>query len=93
LLKRTLPVGFACTPTTANLMGFFDFMYTTQTKIKNGFAVVKVYENKEYWHTYEFPIQSNYNFIYHISGKVWGTVGVLSEIKNALKHYNNERMD
>jgi hypothetical protein len=23
LLKRTLPVGFACTPTTANLMGFF----------------------------------------------------------------------
>ena len=72
--------------------GLFLFMYTTETKIKNGFAVVKVYENKEYWHTYEFPIQNNYNFIDHISGKVWGTVGVLSEIKNALKDYNNERM-
>ena len=74
-------------------MGFFYAMYTSKTTIKNGFAVVKVYENKEYWHTYEFPIQSNYDFIYHISGKKWGTVGVVSEIKTALKLYNNERMD
>ena len=74
-------------------MGFFYSMYTTETKIKNGFAVVKVYENKEYWFTYEFPIQSNYDFIEHITGKKWGTVGVVSEIKTALKLYNNERMD
>jgi hypothetical protein len=74
-------------------LGFFYLMYTTETKIKNGFAVVKVYQNKKYWHTYEFPIQSNYNFIEHISRKVWGTVGVLSEINNAIKGYNNERMD
>jgi len=66
-------------------------MYTTETKIKNGFAVVKVYENKKYWHTYEFPIRNNYNFIDHISGKVWGTVGVLSEITKSIKQYEQHR--
>jgi hypothetical protein len=30
LLKRPLPVGFACTPTTANLMGFFYAMNKNQ---------------------------------------------------------------
>jgi hypothetical protein len=62
MLQDFYPVGLVCNATATNLMGFFYFMYTTQTKIKNGFAVVKVYENKEYWHTYEFPIQKQLQF-------------------------------
>jgi hypothetical protein len=68
-------------------------MYTTKTKIENDFAIVKVYKNNEYWHTYEFPLKINYDFTNHIMLKVWGNVGVLNEIKNALKLYKNERMD
>ena len=92
MLKDICPYGLGGFHT-PNLYGLFYFMYRTKTKIENGFATVKVYENNEYWHTYEFPVKNNYDFLNHIIGKVWGTVGVLNEIKNALKLYQNERMD
>ena len=92
-VKRYFPVGKVCDATATFLMGFFYAMYTTRTIIEKGFAIVDVYADNEYWHTYEFPVDSNYDYIEHITGKVWGTVGVLNEINNALKLYYNERMD
>jgi hypothetical protein len=67
-------------------MGFFYAMnYTTKTTTKNGFAIVKVYQDGKYWHTYDFSLSVNYDFVQHISGKVWGTVGVLAQIQEAIK--------
>ena len=61
-------------------------MYTTKTKIEENFAVVEVFENGEFWHEYEFPLDSKFNFIDHLSGKIWGTVGNLAEITKAIKN-------
>lgn len=68
------------------------FMYKTITTIKKGFAVVKVFYNGEEWQTYDFPINENFNYVEHLTEKVWGTVGNLSEIKLAIqnaKHRTN----
>jgi hypothetical protein len=69
------------------LDGLFYLMYNSKTTIKNGFAVVEIYENGQFWHTYEFPVGTKYDFIEHITGKIWGTIAVLLEINKAIEHY------
>lgn len=53
--------------------------------------MIKVYQDGEFWHEYEFPLKDWDNFINHISNKVWGTVGVLSEITKSIKQHEQHR--
>ena len=68
-------------------MGFFYAMnYTTKTTLDGDYAVIKVYQDGEFWHEYEFPLKDWDNFVEHISFKVWGTVGNLKEIQTVVQH-------
>ena len=75
---------------TSNRYGLFYLMYNSKTTIKDGFAVVEIYENGQFWHTYEFPVGTKYDFIEHITGKIWGTIAVLLEINKAIESYERK---
>lgn len=74
-----------CTSTTTNLVGFFYAMkFKTKTTVKNNFVVIDVFQDNEFWHTYDFRIDQTEKFLKQISHKVWGTDFNLNEIKNSV---------
>ena len=66
--------------------------FTTITKIRNNHCQVDVFQNHEFWHTYDFHLDrlyyvDNRNIFDHLSGKLWGTEDNIIEIQNAVfKH-------
>jgi hypothetical protein len=90
MLKRLLPVGFVCTPTTADLMGFFYLMiYTTKTRIDNDYIVIEVHADGAFWHDYLFPIHLKDDLLSHVEDKVWCTVKNYKEIQRAIYESRN----
>lgn len=92
MLKDFCPVGMV-----ASLLrlpdGAFAFMkYTTQTKINNHICEVDVYQDHEFWFTYEFHFDQLFltqgeNILTHISFKNWETLENIEEIHNTIiKH-------
>jgi hypothetical protein len=90
MLKRLLPVGFVCTPTTADLMGFFYLMiYTTKTRIDKDYIVIEVHADGAFWHDYLFPIHLKDELLSHLEDKVWCTVKNYKEIQTAIYESRN----
>ncbi len=69
--------------------GFFYAMkFKTKTTVKNNFVVIDVFQDNEFWHTYDFRIEKIEQFLKQISQKQWGTVENLQEIKTSTSYGN-----
>lgn len=69
--------------------GFFYAMkFKTKTTVKNNFVVIDVFQDNEFWHTYDFRIEKIEQFLKQISHKRWGTVENLLEIKISANYGN-----
>jgi len=70
-------------------MGFFyEMNFKTKTTVKNNFVVIDVFQDNEFWHTYDFRIEKIEQFLKQISHKRWGTVENLLEIKTSTSYGN-----
>jgi hypothetical protein len=62
--------------------------FKTKTTVKNNFVVIDVFQDNEFWHTYDFSIEKIEQFLKQISQKQWGTVENLQEIKTSTSYGN-----
>jgi hypothetical protein len=62
--------------------------FKTKTTVKNNFVVIDVFQDNEFWHTYDFRIEKIEQFLKQISQKQWGTVENLQEIKTSTSYGN-----
>ncbi len=62
--------------------------FKTKTTVKNNFVVIDVFQDNEFWHTYDFRIEKIEQFLKQISQKQWGTVENLQEIKISTSYGN-----
>jgi hypothetical protein len=62
--------------------------FKTKTTVKNNFVVIDVFQDNEFWHTYDFRIDQIEQFLKQISQKQWGTVQNLQEIKTSTSYGN-----
>jgi hypothetical protein len=60
--------------------------FKTKTTVKNNYVVIDVFQENEFWHTYDFEIEKIEQFLKQISHKKWGTIDNLQEIKISVNY-------